>query len=260
MFFNEVLQREPDEKKQATVRARLLRLEEQSSVMLQMHQNLYTESRIEEKVWQVLIDALCQDTDPESIESTIRKFCQERLLKGPITDFSEETLFSRAIPLDTLARNLWKLGYYETQDQAEDDIRLHLDVPPAELPESWKQQKMGCYLLWSTFDPEGGRAFGDSPPPSAAILCSLGLDPISRDSFLLLLEYRLTREAMPRIPTFCDAYASPSWTKHFRPASPQARHGRTITVEPCPLPKGRPEVVHEVISVRQLVAPIRVVS
>jgi hypothetical protein len=152
---------------------------------------------------------------------------------------------------------LLDMGYSIDPDEASAQLRIHLDILPTELPEDWKEFPMGWHIMWSTFDPDSNFPFGDPLSQGRHILCSSGL---GSDLWpVLVLEYNLPNNVEPHIPRFCDAYAGKKqgWIRYFRPAIEGAPYGRTMPTDTCPIQVGRPEVVHVVVKMRNLIRPMR---
>lgn len=256
MSFERALSKLSQEKRRV-VRQRLADFSAESAIHQQMVHNLYAESRLAEPEWTPLVDLLLNPTtNIQESEKEIRKFCRERILKGQISSPPSNLDYGRVITLEQLCEVLVKAHFFNDTDDAKATLELMIDLNPEDLPPQWAEIPLGRYLMWSTFDPENGKPFGDAPPEAEYLLCTLGLPP-PEESPLLLLEFRLQGDVQPMVPTFCDAYAAEFWSRYFRPAPPGAPYGRTMATEDCPDQKGRPEVVHSVIDARNLVAPLR---
>ena len=259
MTLNDYLKK-LESRDQRKILLRLSKLATESSITQQMIQNLYNESRLKKDEWHELAIALI-NASPGNMETerTIREFCRSgRCLKGVSAKIEKNVVLGRVISLEQFCEMLVKLKYQVDIDEAKAYIRSLFDVPPLKMPDEWKKRKIGRFLMWSTFHPDGKGPFVSLSPSILKICCVLGLSPSSGP--VILFEYKLPVRIKALIPTFCDAYASDIWSRYFRPAPPSARYGLTMPTDTCPIQQGRPEVVHEVIQAKNLVTPLRYVA
>jgi hypothetical protein len=256
MNFNDFLDKVGASKRNK-IRKRLNDLAAESSIMQQMVQNLYSESRLKRKDWEPLAESLMRATSGvKKTEQIIRNFCRDgRCLKGGIAKVRSDTTYGRIVSFEYFCELLVKLDYHVDIQEAKANIRSLIGCSLSKIPDKWKEWKLARFFMWSTFNLKGRKPFGKSPLKSALILCMLGITP--KDGPFIILEYRLPNEIKPFIPTFCDAYAADFWSRYFRPAPPGAPYGRTMPTDTCPTQKGCPEVVHEVIQLNNLVKPLR---
>ena len=256
MTFGEYIKKLKEEDRK-TIKTRINSIRHDSPIMLQMVQNLCLEDHFKENDWKELADNLLHSlSGNDKTEHIIRDFCRNnRILKGEEAKINSERILGRVISFKRFCNLLVELGYHVTIEEAEVYMRSLMSKPISELPDEWKERKIGRFLMWSTFNKRGRMPFGNPRPKAAIIVCTLGL-PLLEGPYILLI-YQLVDEPIPRVPTFCDAYAGNFWSKYFRTSSPGAEYGLTMPTDTCPDQKPRPEVVHEVIKGEKLVEPIR---
>ncbi len=240
-----------------TILDRLNTLAAESSIMHQMVQNLFSESRLDLADWDALASKLLNAAPGnKETEEAIRAFClYNRSLKGGTAKIDSDTIFGKIISLDRFCEILVKLRYHMNIDEAKTNVtEIMMGCPPSKMPKEWKEREVACFIMWSTFNPKSGRPFGNTPLKAELLLCVLGIPPEKGPH--LIFEYRLPDGTKPYIPTICNAYAGDFWTRYFRPAPPGASYGLTMPTDNCPIQQGRPEVVHEVIKAKHFVAPL----
>jgi hypothetical protein len=112
--------------------------------------------------------------------------------------------------------------------------------------------------MWATFDLKTDAILMFAAARGADELRAvLGLDVNERGLPLLLMEYRLPVSIVARVPTIADAYSGQDWPYFFRPAPPESVHGWTLPWPSHEQEKPRPEVVHNVVTGRQIANPLR---
>jgi hypothetical protein len=234
------------------------------SICHQMVQNLYAEQELHCRDWISLIRKLVKipansgSRDNKAVEAAIRGFCREnRILGGCVSDLSPATLYGRVVLMEDFRDLMVKLGYHSTKEVAEKDLLAHLGVPPEDLPRTWRERELGLFLMWGTFDPDGGPPLGKPTPPADHVVCQLGLPPAQGKGLPLTFQYCLPAGIEPRKPTICDAYAGEFWPLYFRPNPLRVTYGQTMPTDTCPEKLGKPEVVHKVVKAETLRAPIR---
>jgi hypothetical protein len=222
-----------------------------------MVENLYAETSLDVADWDEFISALLhEEVISEKLAIVIRDFCRnDRSLIGGNAKIGADTIIGHVMSANRFAELLLKLRYYNDIDEAKAGIRHIIGLDPKTMINRWKEQDLGRFIMWGTFNPSGGEPFGDPIPIASEIVCSLGLEPIS--SPLLLFVYILPTNLEAKIPTFCDAYAGDFVPRYFQRVPEGSPYGMTVPTEFCPIVEGKPEVVHAVIKAKELVYPLR---
>ncbi len=249
--------RSSNPKKTKTVCKKLRDLAASHNVAFQMYQNLITEPRLSLNDWDTLFDTLYQ-TPPGNIatKKVITEFCRKRLRNGEPAIIEKDVVLGKVLCEEDYINMLLKKNYSCSEDDAIETLMIQKRIHPSKFPRVWKKNPIGEYNIWSTFDlTEKQCPFGNPEPPKDKILCMLGLE--SQKGNILIFEYLLPKNVIPRIPTFTDAYAGNYWLRYFRPAIIDEPYGRTMPTDTCKAKTGRPEVVHEVIRLENLKKPLR---
>ena len=221
-----------------------------SAVHHQFTQNIFADHQLGEQDWDSFFSLLSNSsTSTRDLEQKIRFFCQDRTLRGrPSSKNSAQIIYGRIVPLEVFCDILVKEGFY---------VELAIDRSTDSLPSHWSKYPLGKFLMWSTFGDDQPKPFGEPEPPGAEIQCVLGIPPIRNGGPLILLEYKIPHSVKAYAPTVCDAYAGAFWSRYFRPPQRGNDHGRTMPTDNCPIQRGKPEVVHEVITAAYLDQPLR---
>jgi hypothetical protein len=178
------------------------------------------------------------------------------------------TNLGRVVQLDKLIEPI-KVYYSLSRDMAEIELRRFLATPTRRGPNF----PLGMFLMWSTFDEH----LSDNPfLPAFAnlneLLCQLGLchDARNKSGKYLLLTYRVPAGQKIHTPTIVEAYIA-GMNLNFRPLErvhdPRPGHpwpttfpcdhyfdGDEIVGTPDDM-AGRPEAIHGIVFVSQLVKP-----
>ncbi len=243
------------------IRVRLQDLGKRSSVNRQMWFNLFAETRLANSDWNFLFTALDRARPgTKATAQAICTFCRGgRTLSGGRVKIGANVTLGKVVSQEKYLAMLSRLDAgrrFPDMDLLRTHLRLHMKVSPSTSPEDWKKLPLGNKIMWSTFDlVNEGHPFSYPLPPLNVIVCMLGLELDA--SPMLIFEYRLPDNVNTYIPTFCDVYGGKLWHRYFRPALPGETYGHTMPTDTCPDQKGRPEVVHQVIEMRNLVKPIR---
>lgn len=241
--------------KEKNIRAILTRLANTGPLCRRMITNLFAESSFTVRDWDELFLLLKENRSVEKLKGAITEFCQRgRSLKGNPAKISAGHSLGRVVSFNKFCYMLVKLKYYSDFEEARADIRYRIDLDAKIMDSKWKSQKLGRYIMWSTFDPKRNNPFRKSMNVDN-LICSLGLTPITGP--VLLLHYQLPSGILPKVPTFCDAYANPVWPEYFHRVGKSAPYGMTTPSQPCKVKTGRPEVVHEVITANNIISPLR---
>ena len=223
---------------------------------LRAAQNVWAESRLPASAWDEIIAGLvaCAGT-PDQVRAVLVRTCQRYILKGPTIAWSDS--LGRAVTSDRLADILYGRGYFASHYAARRSIRNLLGRELHLLKLAWRGYELGSWLAWGTFDPANpGDAFRTFPTTADGIRGVLGLSKSDKGRALLLLRYSLPKSSAVRFPTIAEAYAGAAWNYFFTPATPGSPHGRTLPWPEYEDHPPRPEVVHEVLAVKHLNAPI----
>ena len=266
-LFQDVLARRPADVR-ALVLERLYALARESAIMQQMRANLDSEHQLLDADWEALIEALrASGSESDEIQQAIRGFCRAhgqpaapalRIPLGRVATLPKAIVLGRIVPLADFCGVMVKLGFYNSSGEARKAMREAIGMSPQDLALTWENRPLGQHLMWSTFDPvHDEKPFGLKQPHASNLLCALGLSADKRKSLVLALEYRLPSDIEAHVPTFCDAYSGIFWSRYFRSAAPSDPYGLTMPTDSCPRKRGRPEVVHSVISLASLTAPLR---
>jgi hypothetical protein len=247
------------EPRSARIRGALFQVTLASPVGDRMYHNLLLEPHRSASDWNELITKL-SEISGDIIETlkVVRDFCggnpaPKRIGTGPQAKISS-TVFGRVIPFESFCAILLKEGYHVEMAQARATVRAMLRRALDRFPEDWKRYPLGMYLMWSTFRPNEPDPFPETTT-GGDLLSALGIERTSASGTILAFRYTLPTSIVPRVPTFCDAYAGPVWNPYFRVPPFGAEHGR---VRPVGLHerRGAGEVVHEVITASLLAAPL----
>ena len=231
-----------------------------SATGYQAVENFYAESRLGASAWALWAVALRSNTfSTHEIKATITGINRTVQLTGTLVQGAHSIVFCRAITIARLSRLLVSLNYYGSVQSATRAVRNALYKPVTVLTSRWKDVDLGRFVQWSTFEPGGGRTF-DGVNSADYIQGVLGLDRAERGGSVILLEYTLPADVPPRFPTVADAYSGPCWPYFFRVAPLRALYGLTMPWPEYQAEPPRPEVVHEVITGRQLSRIREVVS
>jgi len=247
---------------QTNVKAKLQNLSASCALTLQAVLNLNIESRLTEDYWKLLFQKLAGAADANAQQQAITEAARPYTLQGPEVPRSQFGVLGRAATRSAFVHLLVKLGYYSTYESAHRALLNKLRKSLAVTKRGWGHFEIGRFLLWSTFSPDSiaGRPFDGFSGSADEIRGLLGLDRNDRDEPVLLFEYRLPAGEMARFPTVAEAYSGDSWNYFFRPAPPTAAYGLTMPWPEYEKRTPRPEIVHRVLKVSDLVEPLRRIS
>jgi len=224
-----------------------------SSLNGQFHRNLDEERLVSDDVWRDVVKAILDSsTDPSKLRDAIRAAFRKHLFSGPRAKCSRHAIFGRATTCEDLARTFAAKHYFGSFPGALSHVRTMKRRELPALREKWRDFHLASYVMWSTFDPAGGRPFQGLKRSSQFLRALFGLDKTDSPSSLILLEYTIPDGSIARVPTIVEAYAG-EWLYHFRPAGPfeiEAGYGRTYVWDELARcgESGRPEVVHEPVT------------
>jgi hypothetical protein len=236
------------------VRVKLRTFARNSSINGQFLRNLQEERLVSESTWKDLFRAILDSpTDPQKLCEAIRATLRKHLFRGPTAKCPADTIFGRATTSESLARTFIVKHYFGSLPGALSHVRAMKTRELPALREKWRYFSLASFVMWSTFDPAGGRPFQGIKRSARFFRAIFGLSANDADSPLLLLEYILPEGIAARIPTVAEAYAGDEWLYHFRPASEieiDEGYSRTYVWDELARKAGagRPEVVHEPIT------------
>ena len=237
----------------------LLRLARISGLTFQAVQNFQIESRLARECWASLLKNLSASTSAGSTCAAVTSILQLYTLSGPPVSLPDKRRLGRAISLQKFCNLLVDLGHYGAISSAHCAVRNMLNKPLLVLRKNWRHIPLGRYLMWSTFNPEDDieHPFKGMDGSADEIRGILGLDRNEAGSPLLLFEYEVPEHTAVRFPTVAEAYSGGAWPYFFRPAPKGSPYGITMPWPEFESRQPRPEVVHEVIDMGYVVAPIR---
>ena len=223
--------------------------------------NIWAETRLSDATWKAMIKALRKAPQTIiAIRSAIRDVCRGNLLAGPHIVCRDGQRFGRAVTLDRFCALVATTSYMAPTDVRR-ELRSTVRKPLEIVRQRWRNRALGRHLMWAAFRDTARNCSPWQRLPSTAdgIRAILGLDPLERGRSLLLLEYALPPSDGPLYPTVADSLSGDSWPYFFRPASDGAPYGLVMSWPSVRRRQGRPEVVHNVITGRNLTARPRVV-
>jgi hypothetical protein len=244
------------------VTTKLQSLARHCALTLQAVHNLNTETRLTEECWRLLVRSLAGAADPNAQQQAITVAFQKHTLTGPEVPASSFGILGRAVTVRAFVHLLVKLGYYGSYESAHRALLNKLRRSLTVTKRGWGHFEIGRFLLWSTFNSDSivGRPFDGFSGSADEIRGLLGLDRNDRFEPLLLFEYTLPATEIARYPTVAEAYSGDSWSYFFRPAPPTASYGLTMPWPEYEKRIPRPEIVHRVLKVSELVEPLRRIS
>jgi hypothetical protein len=255
MTLDAALQLFPDDVR-AEIRTRLAAYAPLSGRLRDAVASIELESRLPFEAWQQLVEALYRTIDEDSfVDEFVLVFRRYQLIGGP-TAFKPARL-GRAISAERFISYLTAFGYsYSASQQTATEI-LGVSVVDLNATAEYVPWKPGR-PVWATFDRDGGVAPVFPHGISAKYLVGvLGLDPNDSDPPLLLFEYALPDSVKALYPTIADAYSSELWQVFFRPVSPGAPHGATMTSREYLDEPTWPEAVHAGFPGGTFLTPVR---
>jgi hypothetical protein len=232
--------------------------------------NIWFDGHVRIDVWNSLIVVLAQlpDADarnPAAVTAAIRSVFRRHTLKGKRAEVPQQIgMFGRAMAATEFTRHVLntKAVGAPTGDVASARMRLAFGKPPAAARSILGDLPLGTHLMWSTFSPRHtALPFCGYDDSCDSVRANLGLDRRDAGLPLVLLEYDI--EDKPRnLPTVVEAYAGDRWNYYFQPANGGASHGLTIPWDGWAAAQTlpRPEVVHEVVTLSMLRAPLRLLT
>lgn len=220
--------------------------------------NLEKESILEKEDWDDVTSRILKvQNNPSRAALVIQKYCQEGgKIRGKIIKLDPAVVFGRVKSFEAFCDFLRNEGYYTDTESARRAVRAKLGrkVDPNNVV--WNEMDLAKFPMWATFNPESpSKPFGRSLPSVNRLLCSLGLE--IDETPILIFQYLLPIDVLPRLPTFLDAYAIDPWPQSFRRVEDDAPYGLTEPPTSCVGIKGRPEIVHQRVKAKQLAAPLR---
>ena len=232
---------------------RLLAMAKNSSIHHQLFQNFLSECQMDHDDWAELCNfVVLQHHGIVDLEGAIKEFCRQRLEKGRRATVAVDQVYGRVTTLASHVDMLVKEGHFLDEHEARAWVRSAISRELPGLLQSDLRYPLGRHLMWSTFEPGKMQPLrGVQQSATSYLCCALGLHGIT--SPLLVMEYTLPPAVRPLVPTVCHAYAAETWSRYFRPPNEHAPYGLTMPTDTCADQRGRPEVVHGVLHVADLV-------
>lgn len=233
-----------------------------SAILRQAVVNFDAERMLSCRFWRDMFLAIAgvQNT-PLRVRDAIRAYVRTLRFLGPTaTAVTVSTVLGRATTRDQLIEYFVARGYAPDDLSAELNIDEVMNVAIDEGRSKWEDYDLCRYVMWSTFDPDGGRPFESAGGDAKKLRGRLGLDRALKDQPLLILEYTLSTGVTAHLPTVAEAYASDPWITNFRPLGVEEEKqgfGLTQPTEEFENEVGMPEVVHAPVKGAALAHPPR---
>lgn len=219
-----------------------------SAVLRQAVVNFDAERLLSCRFWRDMFIAVAAvDDNPPRIRDAIREYVRSVRFLGPKAKVVSSAVLGRATTREDLADYLVRAGYLPDDLSAMESIDEVMQVSLDETRAKWGSYELCRFVMWSTFDPRGGRPFESVGGNARKIRGRLGLDRAKKDRPVLTLEYTLSSDATAHLPTVAEAYASEPWIAYFRPLGSEEEtqgFGLTQPSEEFENEAGVPEVVH----------------
>jgi hypothetical protein len=251
-----------DRTERKLVSGKLSAFAKQSSIHGQFLKNIEGEALVPDRIWRdFILTILDASAEPHKLGKAIRMVLRKHLFSGPPAKCSPNAIFGRATTSENLARSFATQKYFGSLTAALSHVRAMKKSQLANLREKWRHYSLAPFVMWSTFDPAGGRPFHGVPRSARHLRALFGLPANDADGPILLLEYILPDGVVARMPTVVEAYAGDDWLYYFRPAGQsEMEEGYSRTYVWDELARkgevGRPEVVHRPVTGHVLVSDI----
>jgi hypothetical protein len=227
---------------------RIAELKEGSGVLRQAVVNFDAERLLSCRFWRDLFKAIAPvERKSSKVRDAVCEYMRSVRFLGPQAKVSPSTVFGRVTTRDDLNAYFVKSGYFPDDLSAMLNIDEVTKVPVEEGRSKWASYDLGRHVMWSTFDPNGGRPFESTGKDAKKLRGLLGLDRSKRDQPVLTLEFTLGTGVTAHLPTVAEAYASAPWISNFRPLGEEEEaqgFGITQPTEEYESERGMPEVVH----------------
>lgn len=227
--------------------------------LLHIQRNFEVESRLPERAWSGVFVVLKVEEEWSELRVQLMVVFRGFTLHGPEIATTPQPK-GRALDVGRLKTLLKQAGISSpiAQEQFINDVRAG-HAPGIPYHQFLSTCPLGSHLIWSTFSEAGGDPF-ENVHDAEVVRDRLGLmPPIGLDDQeLVLLVYYVPSDVLIRYPTIADAYAGEAWNPYFQCSNPSDSWGYTSG--------GHPEVVHDVVHGRHLVAddehggPVRIVD
>jgi TIR domain len=236
---------------EAQVQKRLDILSASSAVAHRVVSNLLAESNLPNATVLELVNAIsASPAEASAVRQAIQRVCRAHILQGPPAVLEPQAPLTRVISLDTFAALLVQSGFVSSTSVAHALIEQVVDQesPSRRWPTG---MPLGRHIIWALATALGQPSPLELLASQQNVLDVLGLPSHRAGEPLLAISYRLPPHIIPRIPTFCDAYAGEFWPYLFHVAPPGAHYGLTVPRDETGRLAGLPEVVHHPISLDQ---------
>lgn len=237
-----------EEPLQSDARERLAELKGDCGVCRQVVVNLDAEKLLSCRFWRGLFAAIALvEKKASMVGDAVRTYTRSVRFLGPKAKVSPSTVFGKVTTREDLHDYFMKSAYFPDDLSAALNIAEVMSVAVDEGRAKWGMYELGKYVMWSTFDPAGGRPFESVGKDAKKLRGRLGLERAQRDKPVLILEYTLNSGIDAHLPTIAEACASDPWISYFRPLGAEEENqgfGMTQPSEEYEHEPGLPEVVH----------------
>jgi hypothetical protein len=248
-----------EEPLQTEARERIAELKAGSGVLRQAVVNFDAEKLLSCRFWRNLFKMIAPvEKKASKVRDAVREYVRSVRFQGPKAKVSPSTVFGRVTTREDLKSYFVKNGYLPDDLSAMLNIDEVMKVPVDEGRAKWGSYELGKYVMWSTFDPAGGRPFDSAGKDAKKLRGRLGLDRSTRNPQVLVVEYTLPSDVDAYLPTVAEAYASDPWISYFRPLGEEEEkqgYGMTQPTEEYESEPGMPEVVHQPVRGNALAYP-----
>lgn len=217
------------------------------------------EPRLSVSTWLDLLSSIFSISD---VGDAIRDWGNRHVLEGPIVKSNND--LGRVVERHALRANLIA---YSPLGPPEVDALLRDLSDPTTMPSTIKRSgtsriALGGRPMWATFAETGGASpfdfLASSRDRNLEVRTALGLETrgaAGPRKTLMLIIYRAS--TLLRFPTVADAGKYDPWNYYFSPAEENEPHGWTKPWDRGGSKvRGRPEVVHESVSMATIVKPL----
>jgi hypothetical protein len=239
---------------------RTRKLKREKGVLHQAVANFDLERNLSCRFWYGLINAINRVPDEvNGLCGSIRKYMRSALFQGPTARLPAGVTLGRATSRKDLVAHFRTRKYFPDKLSASLSIDEVMSVPVEDARRKWGMYDLGTHVMWSTFDPAGGRPFERPGLTARVIRAILGLGGWRSRHPVLTLEFQLDARQSAYLPTVAEAYAGNKWLSLFRPSGvEEILDGYSWTQPPDAFASrypGMPEVVHAPVSGAALVHP-----
>ena len=223
--------------------------------------SIRTESRLDETVWTVVVEAICTTPpDASPLATSIGRVTISYPYVGGRAAVDSEERLGRLVEFDRVSADLIRARNGAAAEADPSILRNQVtaaldarDLTAFHLATA--DEPLSRYPMWATFVPTGSYPPCGEPSKCRDDWIRLGLSP-EVPRYAVLLWYVLPEEHSAYIPTVCNAFAGnvASLNECFQPSEATMSYGQTVACEDHERRDGMPEVIHEPIPGRFVVA------